>query len=278
MPTITANLRGTLHLGDVASGMDCEAQVSNIGVPQTVTRDSPVTVLTGDVVQAAATYSWSLSGTMVIDYADPTGVYYWVHDNQGSEQAFLFSPSGADGPDRGHVCGRRVQPRRPQRRRHGGRQVRVAHSRADHRHPAHPHRSRRRGMSDGVEIRATNGPAFLRALTQATQSVGDMSGPLAAGATMLVAASVAASPRRTGRLAASHRMTRIGRNRVRISVDTPYAAVVHWGWPAHGIRRQPWVVAVYQRDNAWETRMEDEQQAALDKAAGAASARFPCRA
>ena len=63
MPTVVNKLRGTLKLGDTATGVAMEAQVSQIGTPQTVTRDAPVTVLTGDVIQAGATYSWSLTGT-----------------------------------------------------------------------------------------------------------------------------------------------------------------------------------------------------------------------
>jgi len=98
MPTTVAKLKGTLHLGDVSTGKSVEAQVSGIGTPQTVTRDSAVTVLTGDVVQAAATYSWALTGTMLLDFTDPNGVYYWVQQHQGTQQAFSFLPAGASGP------------------------------------------------------------------------------------------------------------------------------------------------------------------------------------
>lgn len=99
MPTTVSKLKGTLHLGPAATGgVDAEAQVSAIGTPQTVTRDSPLTVLTGDVVQAGATYSWSLVGTMVLDWTDPQGVFYWVHTNQGTDQPFSFVPVGVTGP------------------------------------------------------------------------------------------------------------------------------------------------------------------------------------
>jgi hypothetical protein len=98
-PTAVSKLKGTLHLGATgAGGVDAEAQVSAIGTPQTVTRDSPLTVLTGDVVQAGATYSWSLVGTMILDWTVPTGVFYWVHTNQGTTQPFTFTPVGATGP------------------------------------------------------------------------------------------------------------------------------------------------------------------------------------
>ena len=103
MPTIANKLKGTLKLG-ATTGKQCEAQVSHIGTPQTVTRDAAVTVLTGDVVQAGATYSWSLTGTMILDLTDPTGVFYWVHDNQGTEQPFEFQPAEDLGPTISGVC------------------------------------------------------------------------------------------------------------------------------------------------------------------------------
>jgi hypothetical protein len=98
MPTTMNKLKGTLHLGDTANGVDMEAQVSHVGVPQTVTRDAPVTVLTGDLITPAATYSWQLVGTALLDLSDPAGVFYYVNENQGAELPFSFMPTGAAGP------------------------------------------------------------------------------------------------------------------------------------------------------------------------------------
>jgi hypothetical protein len=104
MPTVINKLVGTLQLGDVTTGMAMEAQVSQIGTPQTVTRDSPVTVLTGDVVQASATYSWALDGVAVLDLSDPSGIFYFVNTNQGQELPFTFLPIGATGPTITGTC------------------------------------------------------------------------------------------------------------------------------------------------------------------------------
>lgn len=98
MPTIVSQLKGTLKLGDTATGKAMEAQVSAIGIPQNVTRDSAVTVLTGDVVQSAASYSWSLQGTAILDLSDPSGVFYFVNEHQGEQMPFEFAPIGATGP------------------------------------------------------------------------------------------------------------------------------------------------------------------------------------
>lgn len=97
MATIANRLRGTLKIG-TTPGTQIEAQVSEIGTPQTVTRDSPVTVLTGDVIQAAATYSWELSGTMLLDLSSAAGAYYVLRNMQGTEQPFTFLPVGSPGP------------------------------------------------------------------------------------------------------------------------------------------------------------------------------------
>lgn len=98
MPTTVNKLLGTLKLGDEATGMAMEAQISQVGTPQTVTRDSPVTVLTGDVVQASATYSWALTGQALLDLSDPDGVYYFVAAHLGEQMPFTFLPIGAAGP------------------------------------------------------------------------------------------------------------------------------------------------------------------------------------
>jgi hypothetical protein len=97
--TVVNRLKGTLKLGDVTTGKALEAQVTKVGVPQTVTRDSPVTVLTGDVVTAAATYSWALTGEALLDMSVPAGIYYFVRQNQGAQLPFTFNPVGTpNGP------------------------------------------------------------------------------------------------------------------------------------------------------------------------------------
>lgn len=103
MPTVVNKLKGTLKIGGTP-GTPIEAQVSGLGWPQTVTRDSPVTVLTGDVVQASATYSWALAGTMLLDLTNKTGAYYALQALQGTEATFTFLPVGASGPTITGTC------------------------------------------------------------------------------------------------------------------------------------------------------------------------------
>ena len=154
MPTTVNKLLGTLKLGDTATGMAMEAQVAQVGTPQTVTRDSPVTVLTGDVVQASATYSWALTGQALLDLSDPDGVFYFVNENQGQQMPFTFLPIGAAGPtDRGHGHRRRLGHRGAGGRVDRAIEVHVADAGRPHGHPADsPQRRRRRGGYRGAPL------------------------------------------------------------------------------------------------------------------------------
>ena len=97
MTTVVQKLKGTLLLGTSTppTGMPMEAQVTKVGIPQTVTRDSAVTVLTGDLIQASATYSWSLTGEALLDMSVPAGMFYFVRTHQGTQMPFTFCPTGA---------------------------------------------------------------------------------------------------------------------------------------------------------------------------------------
>ena len=98
MPTVVNKLIGTLKLGDTSAGVAMEAQITQVGLPQTVTRDSPVVVLTGDLIQAQAIYSNSVQGTVLIDWSDPDGIVYYVQTNKGQLMPFEFLPIGPTGP------------------------------------------------------------------------------------------------------------------------------------------------------------------------------------
>ena len=120
---------------------------------------------------------------------------------------------------------------------------------------------------DGLRVEVTNAARFDAALAQMARDVTDVSGPLGAAAKELVTRAAANAPKRSGRLAGSHRALPDGPRRARVVADTPYAAAIHWGWPAHGIRRQPWLVATWLRDRRPLDAMAGAIQAGIDKAA-----------
>jgi hypothetical protein len=98
MPTIATKLLGTLKLGDTTTGMQLEAQITNLGVPQTITRDAPQLVLTGDLIVATAVRSYQITGSALLDLTDPAGIYYYVQENIDQTLPFEFLPIGPTGP------------------------------------------------------------------------------------------------------------------------------------------------------------------------------------
>jgi hypothetical protein len=123
-------------------------------------------------------------------------------------------------------------------------------------------------MADGFEVKVTNAAAFAAALAEIRAGLHEPRQPLDAAARELVQVAAAAAPRATGHLAGSHRALPASGNRIRIVAETPYAAPIHWGWPAHGIRRRPWIVATWLRDRRPLDKAAEAVQGDIDKAAG----------
>ncbi|HZZ55699.1 MAG TPA: HK97 gp10 family phage protein [Trebonia sp.] len=121
-------------------------------------------------------------------------------------------------------------------------------------------------MADGLTVEATNGPAFQACLEEIRRDVAEPKEALAAAGAELVAEATANAPRRTGRLAGSHRLLPLTGKSVRVTNAAPYAAVIHWGWPAHGIKRQPWLVATWLRSTRPMVKATEAVQATIDKA------------
>ena len=123
-------------------------------------------------------------------------------------------------------------------------------------------------MADGIALEVTNQAAWDGLLRDMTRDLGDLKAPLTEGGAALLASARAGAPHRTGAMAAAHSGSYTGRNRYTITVAHPGAAAVHWGWPGHGIRRQPWIVARSWHDTAWLERATAGVQTLLDTAAG----------
>lgn len=123
-------------------------------------------------------------------------------------------------------------------------------------------------MADSVELRITNEAAFRSMLDGIVADLTEPKAPMEAVGAGLLPASKAAAPHESGALEAAHSGRYLGKGRWRLTVDTPYAAALHWGWPAHGIRRRPWVVATWLRNQEqYLGAMADATQAAIDREA-----------
>jgi hypothetical protein len=125
-------------------------------------------------------------------------------------------------------------------------------------------------VADSFSVEVTNQAAFDAALAGIAHDLADMAHPMADTGAAVLAAARAGAPRRTGRMADAHQGAYVGPNRYRITVAHPGANAVHWGWPRHGIRREPWVVARFWRDQTWSDRLAGGIQNLLDTHAGKA--------
>jgi phage gpG-like protein len=85
----------------------------------------------------------------------------------------------------------------------------------------------------------------------------------------LVARNAAAgAPRRTGRLAASVRSSATN-DRADITSSVVYAGVIHWGWPAHNIRSNPFATrAASATEPAWVDMYADQLDRILEGVRG----------
>lgn len=114
-------------------------------------------------------------------------------------------------------------------------------------------------------------PKLRRALRQLEQDADDLKDANARAAAVVAAAAAARAPRRTGTLAGSVRGSRAAsRASVRAGgARVPYAGPVHWGWPARGIKEQPFIVdAAQATEPIWLPAYERDLARAVDKVGG----------
>ena len=94
---MTATVRklgpGTITVGATGTPVDFSCQVTAATVAWDVSADDPVTVLCGDQVPGARTYSSTFAGTLFQDLGLVGGIveYSWAH--KGETVPFVFTPS-----------------------------------------------------------------------------------------------------------------------------------------------------------------------------------------
>lgn len=75
------------------------------------------------------------------------------------------------------------------------------------------------------------------------------------------------APRRSGRLAGSLRGGQAARQSIVRAggASVPYAGPIHWGWPARGIRANPWIAAAAQASEpVWLAQYEQALRALVE--------------
>lgn len=115
----------------------------------------------------------------------------------------------------------------------------------------------------------------LRKLTRELRAAGedltDLKDANARAGSIVLDAARPATPRRTGRLAATGRTNRAAAkaNVLFGSAAVPYAGPIHWGWKSRHIPAQPWVQTAAKRTQGqWIAAYEADIQRVLDNVKG----------
>lgn len=97
---------------------------------------------------------------------------------------------------------------------------------------------------DGVTVEVPGLSQLRRDLRRMGEDLGDLKEASSQASSLVAREASHRAPRRTGRLAGSGRGSR-STNRATVTFGgarLPYAGVIHYGWPAHHIAPQPFVV------------------------------------
>jgi hypothetical protein len=118
----------------------------------------------------------------------------------------------------------------------------------------------------------TGAKELRRSLKQAGEDLGDLKDVNRRVGDLVIAAARPMVPVRSGQLAGSLRpAAAAAKVTVRAgSARLPYAGPVHWGWPAHHIRPNPFLSdAATRTEDTWVGYYFDELQAVVNKVDGA---------
>lgn len=98
LPNTTTTLGpGTLQIGATGTEIDVSCLVNNALISAEKDESDATTKLCGDVRAGTVTYTYSLSGNMDTDVADPAGFFALSQAEPGSQQDFTFTPNTAAG-------------------------------------------------------------------------------------------------------------------------------------------------------------------------------------
>jgi hypothetical protein len=124
-------------------------------------------------------------------------------------------------------------------------------------------------MTEGAALEVDGADRLSRTLKAAEASLGDLSQPSQAAGSIVASAARARAPRRTGVLAGSI-VTTSTEGGVAVQATARYAGPIHWGWPARGIKAQPFLSdAGRATEPQWVARYEDDVNKTLERVEGA---------
>lgn len=84
---------GELSIGQTGTPIDVSCLVNNAALTSEKDEGESTTKLCGTVKPGAVTYTYSLTGNVDTDIADPAGLFALSQDHPGEEMDFTFTPS-----------------------------------------------------------------------------------------------------------------------------------------------------------------------------------------
>jgi len=120
-------------------------------------------------------------------------------------------------------------------------------------------------------VQVVGAKELRKTMKAAGDDLGDLKAVHQAVGNMVVGVARGLAPVRTGALAGSIRTTKAagGIALKAGSAGIPYAGPIHWGWPARGIKAQPFLSdAATSTEEAWIRFYEEEMDKILEKVEG----------
>lgn len=88
---------GELQIGATGTEVDVSCWVNNCRIASDKSADDDRTMLCGDVLAGAVTYTFSLTGNVDTDIDTPDGLFALSQDAAGTQQEFTFTPNSEIG-------------------------------------------------------------------------------------------------------------------------------------------------------------------------------------
>lgn len=126
-------------------------------------------------------------------------------------------------------------------------------------------------MTDSDPVRIEGVGELARTLRAAGESLDDLKDANQTASRIVLEEARSRAPKRTGALAASGRVNRAAKkaNVIFGSAKVPYASAIHWGWPSHNLKANPFGTTAAERTQpVWLAAYEKNLQQLLDDVKG----------
>lgn len=84
---------GTLKVGETGTEIDLSCHLSEGEFATDKDQDDPIPVLCGREIAAPATYTATLSGTLLLDLSDTTSIFYYANTHKGEVVQVVYVPN-----------------------------------------------------------------------------------------------------------------------------------------------------------------------------------------